>query len=276
MADHRQCCDKGYDWAGTPVGTVRKLGGLDTYISQPAKQTDKAILVIGDVWGWELKNARLTADKYAAAGFLAVVPDLLRGKPYAPPSEFGKFDMDSFGPWVAQHPAPRVNKDIDQVLAGLTNEYGIKTVSAIGFCWGGQFAAHLAAQEKINAAVIPHGSFITDELVESIKKPVLFLCPEKDFVMSAEQRGKIKQILAKKSFDHDVVTYEDMEHGFSLRGNDKDEKVAKAAADAFDRGLKFFKTHMRAKKKQVPAVGLLVWAATAALVVTRIVQERRK
>lgn len=33
-------------------------------------------------------------------------------------------------------------------------------------------------------------------------------------------------------------------HGWSLKGDDKDEKVAKDARDAFERALEWFKKHL--------------------------------
>jgi len=41
--------------------------------------------VRADIHGWDLKNARLFADKVAAAGYLTVVPDFFHGDKF--PSE---------------------------------------------------------------------------------------------------------------------------------------------------------------------------------------------
>ena len=56
-----------------------------------------------------------------------------------------------------------------------------------------------AGEGDIEAGVIAHGSIITLEMVEAIKKPVLFLFSDNDQQIPAELREKIEGVLKQKS-----------------------------------------------------------------------------
>lgn len=47
---------------------VGSIAGLDAYIAEPKEKPTAAILLITDIFGWEVKNVRIVADKYADAG----------------------------------------------------------------------------------------------------------------------------------------------------------------------------------------------------------------
>lgn len=69
------CCVKGFEWDGTPVGTETKIASYDTYVT--GSNPDVAILFIHDLFGWTFSNARLLADQYAKEIDATVyVPDL--------------------------------------------------------------------------------------------------------------------------------------------------------------------------------------------------------
>jgi dienelactone hydrolase len=50
---------------------VGSLAGFDAYFAEPKEQPKAAILLITDIFGWEVKNVRIIADKYADAGKLS-------------------------------------------------------------------------------------------------------------------------------------------------------------------------------------------------------------
>lgn len=69
------CCVKGFNWGGTPVGQEAKLGETTTYVSGANK--DVAIMLIHDAFGYTFTNARLLADHYAKEVDATVyLPDL--------------------------------------------------------------------------------------------------------------------------------------------------------------------------------------------------------
>ena len=69
------CCFKGFAWNGTPKGKEGTLADNKAYITGDNK--DAAVLIVHDVFGWTLNNARLLADHYAEeAGVTVYLPDL--------------------------------------------------------------------------------------------------------------------------------------------------------------------------------------------------------
>ena len=69
------CCATGFAWNGTPKGKETTLAGIKAYVTGDDK--DAAVLIIHDVFGWTLNNARLLADHYAEeAGATVYLPDL--------------------------------------------------------------------------------------------------------------------------------------------------------------------------------------------------------
>ena len=70
-----ECCIKGFRWEGNPSGTETTLAGNKTYVT--GSNSEVAILVIHDLFGWTFPNLRLLADHYAQeANATAYLPDL--------------------------------------------------------------------------------------------------------------------------------------------------------------------------------------------------------
>lgn len=57
------CCKEGFKWEGTPTGKESTIAGVKTYVVGTNKE--RAILIVHDIFGWTLPNARLLADSYA-------------------------------------------------------------------------------------------------------------------------------------------------------------------------------------------------------------------
>lgn len=70
-----ECCKTGFKWEGKPVGKESKLANLNTYVTGSNKEA--AVLIVHDVFGYTLNNARLLADHYAKEADVTVfLPDL--------------------------------------------------------------------------------------------------------------------------------------------------------------------------------------------------------
>jgi hypothetical protein len=76
MAMSSTCCIQGFEWRGTPTGKETTLAGNKTYLTGP-EDSDAAIIIIHDLFGWTFPNLRLLADHYAREVNAAVyIPDL--------------------------------------------------------------------------------------------------------------------------------------------------------------------------------------------------------
>ena len=68
-------CGKGTLWPGSTVGAETKVDSVDVYMV--GSESEVAILIIADVFGWTLPNTRLLADHYARKVQATVyLPDL--------------------------------------------------------------------------------------------------------------------------------------------------------------------------------------------------------
>lgn len=70
-----ECCKSGFKWTGSPEGKEGTLANNKAYITGSNK--DAAVLIVHDVFGWTLPNARILADHYAKeANTTVYLPDL--------------------------------------------------------------------------------------------------------------------------------------------------------------------------------------------------------
>src|SRR5215472_14677963 len=110
---------------------------VDAYIAYPeVSHKAPVVLVIHEIFGlsdW----AQLAADEFAAAGYVAIAPDLLSGKG---PNGGGTKSMDStaIGQAIRDLPADQITADLNA-----TADYALKQPAAngklfvAGFCYGG-------------------------------------------------------------------------------------------------------------------------------------------
>jgi carboxymethylenebutenolidase len=110
---------------------------------------------------------------------------------------------------------------------------------------GGNFALALAQEDKRLKTIAPFYSITP----KSLKKDVSGLCPvvgsfpEQDY--TAKQGRHLAQALAQAQVPHDIKIYPGAGHSFM---NDSGSSFrAEAAADAWQRTLSFFETHLRAR-----------------------------
>jgi dienelactone hydrolase len=76
-----QNCLSGHVKDGKPSGIVATIHGFSTYVARPEGTPKGLVVLIPDVFGWELSNCRLLADAYAKEGGLLVyLPNFMNGE----------------------------------------------------------------------------------------------------------------------------------------------------------------------------------------------------
>ncbi|HEY1919644.1 MAG TPA: dienelactone hydrolase family protein [Streptosporangiaceae bacterium] len=112
----------------------------------PARQDVPAVIVIQEWWGL-VGHITSVADRLAAAGFLALAPDLYHGHAAGEPDEAQKLMMG-----LAMDQAAKDIAGAAAYLAGRAEGSG--AVGAVGFCMGGSLALWAATiSDHITAAV---------------------------------------------------------------------------------------------------------------------------
>jgi len=226
--------------------TVKHDGrAVETFVVYPeSKDKTPVILVIHEIFGmtdW----VQEVADEFAAAGYIAVAPDLLSGMA---PKGGRTPDFPEGGAMAAvSHLNP------DQVTADLNAvaDYGLKLPAAVnklfvaGFCWGGGQTFRFATNRPdLAAALVFYGPPPDKDAMKRIQAPVYGFYGGNDARIDAtipDSREAMKQ--AGKVYE--PVTYEGAGHGFMRAGEDPaaSEANAKARAEAWKRLKEIMNRH---------------------------------
>lgn len=122
------------------------------YLALPASGSGPGVVVIQEWWGLT-SHIKDVADRLAAAGFVALAPDLFGGATTHDAQEAGRL--------MQQLPVDRAARDLGGAVDYLLAHDAVSSakIGAVGFCMGGGFVLLLAAQQgdKIGAAVPFYG-----------------------------------------------------------------------------------------------------------------------
>jgi len=237
-----QCFDNPPSLSSTSgVGSVQELGGLKTYVTGP-QDSNLAILLISDVFGYEAPKLRILADKVSADGFLVVVPDFFYGDPYPIDLDNPKLDREA---WRKAHGKDKGCEDAKTVISALRSK-GVTSVGAAGFCWGGVVVVKLASSDCIQAGVMLHPGRITEDEINEVKCPLSILGAEIDNASPPEQMKHFGEILsAKPGVDNFVKIFPGVNHGWSVRYSDDDESAVKSAEESHEDMLNWFTKYVK-------------------------------
>jgi carboxymethylenebutenolidase len=221
------------EWA-----TVKHDGrSVETFIVYPeVKDKRPVVLVIHEIFGlsdW----AQELADEVAAAGYIAVAPDLLSGM--AP----GGGRTKDFPQGQATEAVSKLNPD--QVTADLNAaaDYGLKLPASngklyvVGFCWGGSQSFRFATNRPdLQAAFVFYGGPPEKDAMARIKAPVYGFYGGNDARIDATIPDTIANMKAAGK-TYEPVTYEGAGHGFMRAGEAPDASDAnkKARTEAWSR-----------------------------------------
>ncbi len=210
--------------------TVKHDGrSVDTLVVYPeSKDKRPVVLVIHEIFGlsdW----AQELADEVAAAGYIAVAPDLLSGM-----APNGGRTRDF--PTGVTEAVSKLNPD--QVTADLNAaaDYGLKLpasngkIYVVGFCWGGAQSFRFATNRgDLSAAFVFYGSPPPTDDMSRIKAPVYGFYAGNDVRIDATIPDTIAAMKAAGK-TYDPVTYEGAGHGFMRAGEAPDATDANKKA----------------------------------------------
>lgn len=168
----------------TPHGPVR------AWRAEPTGPSRGAVLVLQEIFGANA-HVRSVADRFAAAGFVAVAPALY--DPVAPGVELD-YDETSTQRGVALRNELGFDRAVDIVEAAADELHreGLR-VGVVGFCWGGS-VAFLANTRLGLPAVSYYGARSVPFLDEPLRREMMFHFGEQDTSIPADvvaqHRGK--------------------------------------------------------------------------------------
>lgn len=205
-----------------------------------------AVVVIHDLTGFRADTAR-HCDRFAAAGFTALAPDLFGGGHPGCVVRALLSHQQGGGEGFAI---------IEAARAWLADQPGVdpSQICITGFCMGGGFALLAAADGAYAVAAPFYGT------VPAQAERLRGLCPTiaqfgaKDLVFRSHHR-RLSAHLAALDVPHEVVVYEGVGHSFMNDHRDplfalggltpmRASYSAETEAVAWDRMLAFFRTHL--------------------------------
>ena len=209
-------------------------GASSAYIAFPDDANDKAVLVIQEWWGLN-DHIKDIAGRYADEGFIAIAPDLYRGKVATNPDNASKMmhDLaieDGLG-------------TINAAIGAASEKYGITHFGITGYCMGGTFALRAAcALEGLSAAVPFYGDIPEEELLSKLRTPTMFISGSRDGWISPEKVAALEDVVERYELPLTSVKY-DADHAFF---NDTRPEVydEAAARDAWAKTIAFFKENL--------------------------------
>jgi len=227
---------------------VRALDGgtpIRTWVVYPERK-DKAgvVILIHEIYGlsdW----LRGVADAFAAAGFIAVAPDLISGLGPGGGGTDSCATRDDVVKLVRSVTPQMAEARLDAVRAyAVTLPSTNGRVATVGFCWGGGRSFEFAASDAPpDGAVVYYGVSPDSAAIPRVGAPVLGLYGGDDARVDATV-GPAKAALDKLGRRYDVNTFEGAGHGFLRAQEDRNGANLRATEKAWPLTLKFMHSHL--------------------------------
>ena len=214
---------------------------VPAYIALPPSGSGPAVVVVQEWWGL-VPHIRDVTDRLAIEGFVAVAPDLYRGKETTEPDEAGKLVMEMQLDQAAKDMAACVD-----ALLAMPETTG-DGVGVVGFCVGGGLALFLASRKAEVAAVVCYYGFPRPGMdwdLSAVKGAVLGHFAEDDDFAPPKLAEQMERELRDAGVDVTFHHYPGTTHAFF---NDSRPEVhdAEAAETSWQRTLEFLRAHLGA------------------------------
>ena len=219
-------------------------GDFSAYVARPAAANAPAVVVIQEIFG---VNAvmRGIADELAAAGYLAICPDLFwRIEPGIDITDQSEAEWKKAFALYQAFDVEQGVEDIAATIAAIRADPGCSgKVGAVGFCLGGLLAFLTATRTDADASVAYYGVGIENFVAEAanLARPLLMHIAEEDEFLPKEAQAVITGALNNSS-KVEIHTYPGRDHAFARKGGAHYDGADAAKAQA--RTLAFFSANL--------------------------------
>jgi carboxymethylenebutenolidase len=207
---------------------------VNCFIAYPeVKNKAPVVIVIHEIFGlsdW----VRGVTDQLAAAGYIAIAPDLLSGVGPGGGGTAALGGDDGARKAIGSLPADQITADLDAVFQYATNLPAANGKVVVGgFCWGGGQTFRYAANNKnIKAGFVFYGTPPTEDEIARIQCPIYGFYAGNDARVTSTV-AKAAEMMKKAGKSYQPVTYDGAGHGFMRAGEAPDANAAnKKAHDA--------------------------------------------
>jgi carboxymethylenebutenolidase len=210
---------------------------VETFVVYPeSRDRTPVVVVIHEIFGltdW-VQNV---ADQFAAAGYIALAPDLLSGMAPNGGRTTG-FPPGGVGPAIGKLNPDQITADLNAVADfGLKLPAATKKLFVAGFCWGGGQTFRFATNRlDLGAALVFYGPPPPKDAMARIKAPVYGFYGGNDARINATIPDTREQMKTLEKI-YEPVIYDGAGHGFMRAGEapDASEANAKARTEAWAR-----------------------------------------
>jgi carboxymethylenebutenolidase len=197
-------------------------GPSSAHVAIPTGGSRRAVIVIQEWWGLN-EHIRDIANRYAGEGFMAIAPDLYRGRIATDAAEASEM-MHGL----------KLNDGIDTIdcaMRSARDKYDISHFGITGYCMGGTFALRAACEiEGISAAAPFYGDIPEEDVLKKLKVPTIFISGTRDAWITPEKVAELES--AAERFELPVRSEKyDADHAFfnNTRPEVYDETAARDA-----------------------------------------------
>ena len=214
-------------------------GTCEGYLATPESGSGPGVIVLQEWWGL-VDHIKELCDRFAAAGFVALAPDLYHGESTNSPDDAGKLMMALN---IAE-----TEKDMAGAISYLLSldETTSSNVGTVGFCMGGQLSLYAAcANSSVGACVIYYG--IHPDVhpdIPSLQAPVLGFFAENDPMVTPEAANALDQQLKDAGKTAEIIVYDGADHAF-FNDTRSDVYHEGHAKDTWDRMLAFYESNVK-------------------------------
>ena len=197
-------------------------GATSAYVAMPDSPSKKAVIVIQEWWGLNDHIKDITG-RWAGEGFIAVAPDLYRGKLATNSDDAGRLMREL-----------KVEDGLDTIrncVSAAADKYGLTHFGITGFCMGGTFALRSACElEGFSAAAPFYGDIPEEDVLQKLTTPTIFVSGTKDAWINPEKVATLEDAVERYELPVQTVKYE-ADHAFfnNTRPEVYDETAARDA-----------------------------------------------
>jgi carboxymethylenebutenolidase len=204
------------EWVNVKSGD-RTVSAFVVYPEVKTKAT--SVVVIHEIFGMS-DWTQMLADELAAAGSIAIAPDLLSGMGPNGGGTSAFPDGNAVGKAIRDLPPDQITADL-QAVADYVSKLPAANgkVAVAGFCWGGGQSFRFATNRpSLKAAFVFYGPGPDADAIPRIKAPVYGFYAGDDARIGATL-PKTEELMkaAKKSYE--PMSYEGAGHGFMRAGD---------------------------------------------------------
>jgi carboxymethylenebutenolidase len=240
VAQKLQASPRHGEWA-----MIRTAQGdsVRAWVVYPERATNApVVLVVHEIFGLSAW-VRGVADQMAAAGFIAIAPDLLTGK--------GELQGDSLPSSVATSVirtlrADDVHRQLEAVAQyGMSLPAAAKRYGIVGFCWGGStsFAHAVRSPAGLGASVVYYGASPDTVDLARVRVPVLGLYAGDDQRINARIPAT-DSVMKRLGKPYEFHFFDGAGHGFLRQQEGREGANQRASDAAWPRTVSFFRRHL--------------------------------